>query len=369
MTGLAESTIYADQEVLPVLPIARLGHTQTGNAVKCWKPLAMILSELHPGVGWRIGYVAQGVACARNLARRAVVSSEAVRMSGTNGFPVLRSRPRRRCELPLAEASSEKREIPSPPDELRNEYYAIRHGQSTANVVNIISSDPIVGSTMHELTPLGGQQAVGAGQTLWDMLLANSNDDDELSKVTLGDADILDKVALYSSNFTRARETKEIVAFELQRSWARDRGGALSDSDSDGDGRESPMVRIGLLSGLRERNFGKLNGVNTGAYDNVWPRDLVDPWHETDGVESIASVCARLRAMIDVLEARHNGDCIVLCGHADVLQIFQCWMACDTNVCDFSSYRFKNGEVRYCDPYGECLPDKVPMVSQSGSAA
>ena len=70
-----------------------------------------------------------------------------------------------------------------------------------------------------------------------------------------------------------------MVAFELQRAWARANGGALG-GVAGGGGVESPMVRIGLLSGLRERNFGALDGVNTGAYDDVWPRDLADPWHE-----------------------------------------------------------------------------------------
>ena len=159
------------------------------------------------------------------------------------------------------------------------------------------------------------------------------------------------------------------VAFELQRAWARSNGGVLSgDATGGGGGGESPMVRIGLLSGLRERNFGALDGVNTGAYDDVWPRDLADPWHEHNGVESVASVCARLRAMVDTLEARHDGEAVVLCAHADVIQIFQCWLGgCDVRC--FSSYRFKNGEVRRCDELGECLPCPVPMVSQAGVAA
>ena len=76
-----------------------------------------------------------------------------------------------------------------------------------------------------------------------------------------------------------------------------------------------------------------------------------------------------LRAMVDTLEARHDGEAVVLCAHADVIQIFQCWMACDANVCEFSSYRYKNGEVRRCDPVGECLPEPAPMVSQRGTAA
>ena len=267
----------------------------------------------------------------------------------------LRAAPGSARRVTALRASAEPgREITPPPDELRNQYFAVRHGQSTANLENIISSDPLVGSTSHELTQLGKEQASEAGASLWAMLEE--------------DGTPLEQVALYSSNFTRARETKEIVAFELQRAWARANGGALG-GVAGGGGVESPMVRIGLLSGLRERNFGALDGVNTGAYDDVWPRDLADPWHEHNGVESVASVCARLRAMVDTLEARHDGEAVVLCAHADVIQIFQCWMACDANVCEFSSYRYKNGEVRRCDPVGECLPEPAPMVSQRGTAA
>ena len=67
-------------------------------------------------------------------------------------------------------------------------------------------------------------------------------------------------------------------------------------------------------------------------------------------------MCERLRVMVDLLEARHDGEAIALCAHADVIQIFQLWMGgCDVRT--FSSYRFKNGEVRCCDPSGEGLCD------------
>ena len=103
-------------------------------------------------------------------------------------------------------------------------------------------------------------------------------------------------------------------------------------------------------------------------YDEVWPRDLADAFDGTDGVEPVASVCERLRAMVDVLEARHSGADVVLTAHADVIQIFQTWFA-GADVRGFSQYRFANGEVRECDVGGANLPEGVPMRSQRGVAA
>ena len=232
----------------------------------------------------------------------------------------------------------------SPPASVRNLYFAVRHGQSTANVENIISSCPQRGSREHELTPLGREQAREAGKALWAELERSATP--------------LDRVALYSSNFTRARETKELAAFELQRRWQRTHGRF-----------EAPPLRIGMLEALRERDFGTLDALNTGAYDVVWPRDKADPFIAEDGVEPVAQVCQRLSSMVEFLEERHDGDAIALVAHADVIQIFQCWFA-NHDVRDFSSYRFKNGEVRRChlnDP--DSLPEPVPMVSQAGVAA
>ncbi|KAJ1449131.1 histidine phosphatase superfamily [Pelagophyceae sp. CCMP2097] len=233
--------------------------------------------------------------------------------------------------------------VVSPPASLRNTYFAVRHGQSTANVANIISSNPILGSNAHELTPLGKVQALEAGESLWQAL----------EPFGFG----LENVALYSSNFTRARETKELVACALERRWQACTG--LFDA---------PPLRSGVLGALRERDFGKLDGKNTGAYDVVWPRDLQDAFDETDGVESVASVCARLSKMVEMLEKRHDGDAIALVAHADVIQIFQLWFG-HADVRTFSSYRFKNGEVRLCDAKGLSLPKPAPMQSQAGVAA
>ena len=70
-----------------------------------------------------------------------------------------------RGPAPLRTATLET--VVEPPEEPRNTYWCVRHGQSTANVENIISSNPLIGSTKHELTALGKEQAHVAGADLW----------------------------------------------------------------------------------------------------------------------------------------------------------------------------------------------------------
>ena len=140
-----------------------------------------------------------------------------------------------RGPAPLRTATLET--VVEPPEEPRNTYWCVRHGQSTANVENIISSNPLIGSTKHELTALGKEQAHVAGADLW----AN------LSELEVP----LEDVVVYSSNFTRARETAQIAAYEMQR----------RAQIAAGDWEAPPLLQIGLLSDLRERDFGSLDAL------------------------------------------------------------------------------------------------------------
>ena len=88
-----------------------------------------------------------------------------------------------------------------------------------------------------------------------------------------------------------------------------------------GDWEAPPLLQIGLLSDLRERDFGSLDGLSAGNYDNVWPRDMASPFDGTDGVEPVADVCQRLSNMVSLLEKRHSGKQVILTAHADVIQI------------------------------------------------
>ncbi|CAN0370664.1 unnamed protein product, partial [Scytosiphon promiscuus] len=76
---------------------------------------------------------------------------------------------------------------------LKNRYYALRHGQSVANMEGIISSDPEVGSVKHGLTTNGRTQARVAATALIEVV----------------GRDRLDSLVFVSSEFLRARQTAE----------------------------------------------------------------------------------------------------------------------------------------------------------------
>lgn len=197
---------------------------------------------------------------------------------------------------------------------LRNYYFALRHGQSTANVEGVISSLPAIGTTTHGLTEEGRLQARQAAP--------------DILKV-VGGSELARKLVVVSSDFTRARETAQEALHGLHEL----------------TGHECGETKIHIDSRLRERWFGSLDGTPVSTYNQVWPLDLEDAHNTEFGVESVQSVAIRLRDLFVSLEEAHPpGTPILLTSHADTLQIMQCYVAnADPRL--FSQYRFKNGEV------------------------
>jgi hypothetical protein len=74
--------------------------------------------------------------------------------------------------------------------QLKNVYLGLRHGQSQANLLGIVSSNPAVGEVIHNLTTLGKQQAEQSASLLFPYHLTS-------------------ELVFISSNFTRAKETAE----------------------------------------------------------------------------------------------------------------------------------------------------------------
>lgn len=162
---------------------------------------------------------------------------------------------------------------------LKNQWFALRHGQSSANVAGIIISDPAVGTTGYGLTDTGQQQVISA-------MSAQS----ELNSSTL----------IYCSDFLRAVNTATIAAQQIT----------------------SPNITTTPF--LRERYFGQWEATDAANYHKVWQDDAIDSDHTNHQVESVSSVAARAASLIEQLEAIYSNELILLVSHGDTLQILEC---------------------------------------------
>ena len=192
---------------------------------------------------------------------------------------------------------------------LRHSYSALRHGQSLANVAKIISSDPAISTVEHGLSDFGHEQAQEAGKLFAKQFQADNDNDD-------GGGEGNDEycgVAIFSSDFKRARETAQHMADACMSS-------------------SIPLYNDGVVleTKLRERNFGTLNGGSDDRYQDVWDIDIKDPTHNEFDVESVYSVVERTTKLVldidqeltNASEGEKKYKCI-LCAHGDVLQILQ----------------------------------------------
>jgi broad specificity phosphatase PhoE len=161
---------------------------------------------------------------------------------------------------------------------VRNSYRGMRHGQSRANVKNVIVScidndDP----GDFGLTDLGRRQALAAATR----------------------SGLSGDTVICTSDFARAAQTARIVAAAL---------GA-------GD--------VVVTPALRERCFGDWEGTAAGNYAIVWAADKDNPDHAPGHVEPASAVLSRAMTFIVALEERYSGRDILLVSHGDTLQILQ----------------------------------------------
>lgn len=243
-------------------------------------------------------------------------------------------------------------EMPTALPPLKNYYYLLRHGQSTANVEGIISSArSLAGSTKHGLTLLGIQQGEDSASSLVDMVADDMNNDSGDNGIPASTKQVI----FYSSPFARAKETAEACLKGIA-----------------GDKEVAEKVKalglevkdnISLDDGLMERYFGELDGTKLITYGYVWPQDMIEPTQTAYDVESVAAVSTRIRSTLLGIDSQHTdgGNHIVLTSHADVLQITQVYAAGLENVGMFSQYRFGNGEVRKMGRVVGSLPEAVPL--------
>jgi len=99
------------------------------------------------------------------------------------------------------------------------------------------------------------------------------------------------RVAIFSSDFKRARETAS--AFEVTLLNAANNGHGVGELFSG---------NVVLDQRLRERFFGEFDGGPDSNYEKVWVEDAKDANHRCYGVESVASVIQRTSALILSIE-------------------------------------------------------------------
>ena len=162
---------------------------------------------------------------------------------------------------------------------LSNRYFVMRHGQSLANLQQVIVSDPQNGIDDYGLSEQGMVQ-----------VRESVRRDPGL------DSDLL----IVSSDFRRARESAEI-AHEIL----------------------ACVQPLQFDERLRERNFGDWELTPDSAYALVWAGDEINPDNIDNAVESPNQVMQRVSAMIYDYEAKHSNATILMVSHGDALQILQ----------------------------------------------
>jgi broad specificity phosphatase PhoE len=176
---------------------------------------------------------------------------------------------------------------------LRHDFFALRHGQSLANVAHLIASNPNVACDQYGLSATGHEQAKAAGVDVVQTY----------EKCGYGG------IAILSSDLLRARETADAVRD------AAEKAGLPIYRDS-----------VVLETSLRERGFGKWDLSSDSNYDTVWEADAMDSSHEVEGVESVDAVMKRATACVSDWDATlpDSTTMMVVCvAHGDVLQILQ----------------------------------------------
>lgn len=168
------------------------------------------------------------------------------------------------------------------PDTLKNNYFALRHGQSKANVAGLVISAPANGVDRYGLTHKGEQQVKSSVSAF-----------SGLDRHTL----------IFSSDFKRARETAGIAARVL-----------------------SSRDPVNITPKLRERFFGEFELGPDTIYQSVWEKDAGDA-APGNHVEPASDVLKRVLACISGIEAAQENKNILLVSHGDTLQITLAWFS------------------------------------------
>jgi probable phosphoglycerate mutase len=165
---------------------------------------------------------------------------------------------------------------------LNNKYFALRHGESTANVEGIIVSTPENGIDKYGLSENGRSQV--------EKTIEKAKSDKLLDS----------KTRIISSDFKRAFESAAIAGQILDTEYLIE-----------------PEPR------LRERDFGSFELLSNEHYQTVWDKDALDGSHTSNNVESAEVVMQRVSAFVWSLESYYKDQTFLLVAHGDTLQILQ----------------------------------------------
>lgn len=167
--------------------------------------------------------------------------------------------------------------------ELKNKYFALRHGQSEANVQGIIAGDPSIATKKFGLTEKGRGQIK-----------------ETIEKVAKESPDLFNgETIVYSSDFLRTSQTAQIAEEILHT---------------------EPFF---FTEKLRERFFGDFEGKDHLLYQQTWIEDEKDPNNKVNNVESCNEVLDRTTKLVEELEQKYSGKVILLVSHGDPIQILQ----------------------------------------------
>ena len=161
-----------------------------------------------------------------------------------------------------------------------NRYFAMRHGESEANILGVAVGDPRRGVAGFGLTKTGRQQVIAAATAFKERYSPSVHDTE-----------------IVASDFLRTRETAELLAERLGRS-----------------------VPVRLSGRLRERSFGALEGMAHKDMAVLLEREGLARLIERYGCEPAASVQSRVVSVIRELEHKHRGKTLILVSHADPIQ-------------------------------------------------
>ncbi len=165
---------------------------------------------------------------------------------------------------------------------LKNRYFALRHGESMANIEGLIVSTPENGVPKYGLSDEGRAQVTRS--------VTHARENKELDA----------KTRIISSDFKRAHESAKIAKKLL-----------------------ASVCSIELDAKLRERDFGDFELMDNTHYQTVWDNDAIDSSHTIDNAESADAVMQRATAVVASLEEQFTDETFLLVAHGDTLQILQ----------------------------------------------